>query len=352
MRILLSGGGTMGSVSPLIAVYEKIKKDQPETEFLFIGSQIGPERRVIEGYKIPFQEIASGKLRRYFTWSNFLDPFKIFWGFCQSLLIIMKFRPQVVMVAGSFIGGPVAWAAGFLRVPVLIHQQDIMAGLANKLMANYAKKITVSFESSLPDFSSAKTVLTGNPVREEFYACNPQKGYDIFGLKKDLPVLLILGGGTGARDLNKIVEESLADLLQFVQVLHLTGQGKGLNVTAENYHQFEFLTNEMTEAVCTADLVVTRAGMSTLSELIILAKPVIIIPLPDSHQEANAQYFQKNNAAIILSQQSLNQEIFVSTIKELLFEKHKSANLSRNITKIMALDGAEKVAKLVLEIAK
>ena len=108
----------------------------------------------------------------------------------------------------------------------------------------------------------------------------------------------------------------------------------------------------MTEAVCTADLVVTRAGMSTLSELIILAKPVIIIPLPDSHQEANAQYFQKNNAAIILSQQSLNQEIFVSTIKELLFEKHKSANLSRNITKIMALDGAEKVAKLVLEIAK
>ena len=114
----------MGSVSPLVAVYEKIKKDQSDAEFLFVGSKIGPEKKVIEGYKIPFQEISSGKLRRYLSWSNFIDPFKIFWGWLQSLLIIIRFKPQVVMVAGSFIGVPVAWAACLLRVPVLIHQQD------------------------------------------------------------------------------------------------------------------------------------------------------------------------------------------------------------------------------------
>lgn len=342
----------MGSVSPLVAVYEKIKKNQPKTKFLFIGSKTGPEKKVIEGYKIPFLEISTGKLRRYFDWSNFIDPFKIGWGFLQSLVIIIKFKPQVVMVAGSFIGVPVVWAAGFLRVPVLIHQQDIIAGLANKLMANCATKITVSFEESLKDFSSAKTILTGNPVRTEFYACHPQNGREVFGLKEGLPILLILGGGTGAQKLNELVEKSLADLLQFSQIIHLTGLGKKAETTAENYHQFEFLTNEMTDAVCVADLVVTRAGMSTLSELIVLAKPIIIIPIPESHQEFNADYFQKNNAAVVLSEPSLNKENFISAVKELFFEKHKSANLARNITKIMALKGAAKVAKILLEIAK
>lgn len=342
----------MGSVSPLIAVYEKIKKDNPQTEFLFIGSVSGPEKKAVESYKILYQQISSGKLRRYFSWDNFIDPFKIFWGFVQSFIIIIKFKPNVVMIAGSFIGVPVAWAAYLLRVPVLIHQQDIIAGLANKMMANVAKRITVSYEPSLTDFSISKTVLTGNPVREEFYACNPQRGRVIFGLKEDLPVLLILGGGTGSQVLNEIVEQSLSDLLQFVQVIHITGRDKKIDIEAENYHQFEFLTHEMTEAICAADLVVTRAGMSTLSELIVLAKPVVIIPIPESHQEYNAGYFQKNNAAVVLSQSSLNKEVFVSTIKELFFEKHRRDNLSRNISKIMDLSGAEKVANELMAMAK
>lgn len=352
MKILFTGGGTMGSVSPLIAVYEKIKKDNPKTEFLFIGSADGPEKKAVESYKIPYQEISSGKLRRYFSWHNFTDPFKIFGGFVQSFIIIIKFKPQVVMIAGSFIGVPVAWAAYLLRVPVLIHQQDIIAGLANKMMANVAKRITVSYEPSLPYFSASKTVLTGNPVREEFYACNSQKGQVVFGLKEDLPVLLILGGGTGSQVLNEIVEKSLADLLQFSQVIHITGRDKKIDINAENYHQFEFLTHEMTEAICAADLVVTRAGMSTLSELIVLAKPMVIIPIPESHQEYNAGYFQKNNAAVVLSQSSLNKEVFVSTIKELFFEKHRRDNLSRNISKIMDLAGAEKVANELMAMAK
>ena len=352
MKILFSGGGTMGSVSPLIAVYQEIKEKRSDVEFMFIGTKTGPEKEAVESYKIPFRAIASGKLRRYLSWQNFTDPFRIVVGFFQSFFILSKFRPNVVMVAGGFVGVPVAWTAWLLHIPVLIHQQDIIAGLANKLMANIATKITVSFEPSLKDFFPQKTVLTGNPVRKEFYACDYKKSRELFNLKEDLPALLILGGGTGAQDINQIIEKSLPQLLQFCQIMHITGRGKSLDVQAENYQQFEFLTHGMTEAICATDLVISRAGISTLSELIIADKPTIIIPIPESHQEFNAQYFQKNNAIINLSQQSLNSEVLIDTIKELFSDSGARDNLARNIYKVMPHDGAGQVALLLLTIAR
>ncbi|MFA5029274.1 MAG: UDP-N-acetylglucosamine--N-acetylmuramyl-(pentapeptide) pyrophosphoryl-undecaprenol N-acetylglucosamine transferase [Patescibacteria group bacterium] len=351
MKILLVGGGTMGSVSPLIAVYQKIKQQQPETEFLFVGTKTGPERAAVESYKIPFQAISSGKLRRYFSWQNFSDPFRILAGLIRSFFLILRFRPNAIMIAGSFVGVPVAYNAWLLRVPVLIHQQDIVAGLANKLMGNTAQKITVSFDISFKDFFPKKTVLTGNPVRAEFYDCQPAKSRKFFGLKEDLPVVLIFGGGTGSQKINETVKKSLPELLQFCQVIHVTGRGKTISVKADDYHQFEFLTNEFTDAQCAADIIVNRAGMSTLSELVILAKPTILIPLP-GHQEDNASYFQKNNAVITLSEANLNNEIFTSTIKELVFNSGRKNNLSRNMAKMMKTKGAEEVARLLLEIAK
>lgn len=341
----------MGSVSPLIAVYDEIKKNRPEARFLFVGTKSGPEGKAVSSYKIPFKSIASGKLRRYFSWSNFADPFKILWGFVQSFFLILKFRPNVVVIAGSFVGVPVAWAAWFLRKPILVHQQDVIAGLANRLMANLAEKITVSFDFSLKDFAKKKTVLTGNPVRQEFYGCDPAKSKAFFNLKKDVPLVLICGGGTGSAKINEVVEQSLAELLQFCQVIHLTGKGKKVDAKAENYHQFEFLTHEMTEALCASDLAVNRAGMSTLSELSVLSKPSIIIPLSDSHQEFNAQYFQKNNAILNLSEKTLNNEVFTDAIKEILFDDALRGNLSRNISKMMKRDGAEKVSRIILEIS-
>lgn len=352
MKILLAGGGTMGSVSPLIAVYEKIKATWPEAQFLFIGTKTGPEKVAVEGYKIPFRAVSSGRLRRYFAWSNFVDPFKIKWGFIQGFFIILKFKPNCVMVAGGFVGVPVAWAAWLLGVPVLIHQQDIIPGLANKLMANIAKRITVSFAASLKDFKFTKTILTGNPVREEMYFCDAPKARQFLALKEDLPVLLILGGGTGAQNINQLVEKSLAELLQFCQVVHITGRGKATSATADNYYQFEFLTNAMPEALCAADIVVSRAGISTLSELVILAKPTVLIPIAGSHQVDNAGYFQKNNAVITLSETSLNSVTLTGVIKELFLDKSQRENLSRNIQKMMDRDGAEKVAKELLEIAR
>lgn len=350
-KILLVGGGTGGSVSPLIAVYQRIKEQAPETKFLFIGGQAGPEQAMVSSYKISFQTVMSGKFRRYFSWHNFIDPFKIIGAFFQSLFLLIKFKPNVIMIAGSFVGVPVAWAAAILRIPVLIHQQDILTGLANKLMANSAKKITVSYEPSLKDFYSGKTILTGNPVRKEFFSCSPEKGKEIFGLKDGLPTVLILGGGTGAVAINDVVRSSLAELLQFCQIIHITGKDKRIDAQAENYHQFEFLTHEMTEALCAADIIVSRAGMSTLSELVILAKATVLVPLP-GHQDYNAAYFQKNNAVMSISQANFKKGLFIETLKELIFNKAQKENLERNIAKVMKTDGAEQVAKLVLEITK
>ncbi|MEI6627538.1 MAG: UDP-N-acetylglucosamine--N-acetylmuramyl-(pentapeptide) pyrophosphoryl-undecaprenol N-acetylglucosamine transferase, partial [bacterium] len=335
----------------LIAVQEYIKKQFPNIKFLFVGTYSGPEKQAVESYKIVFKAIASGRLRRYFSWRNITDPFLVIWGFLQSLVILIKFKPSVVMIAGAFVGVPVAWAAWLLGIPVVIHQQDILPGLANKLMQRVAKRITVSFDISLNDYLQSKVVLTGNPVREEFLSCDLQHSRDFFNLKSDLPVLLVLGGGTGAQIINESIVKALAELLQFCQVIHITGKGKAIRVEAENYHQFEFLSHEMPDALCAADVVVSRAGLSTLTELIAMAKPTILVPIP-GHQEDNALFFQKNNAVTSISQDAFNSELIISLVKDIMFDKARKDNLSRNISKMMEVGGAEKVAAILLSVAK
>lgn len=341
----------MGSVSPLLAVYSEIKKHHKETEFLFVGTESGPEKAAVSSYKIPYKAVSSGKLRRYFDWRNLTDPFRIVAGFFQSLKIIREFKPDAIMVAGAFVGVPLAWAGKISGVPVLVHQQDIETGLANKLMAPAAKKITVSFDVSLAEFSPSKVVLTGNPLRGEFYHCDKEKSLDFFHLKKDLPVILITGGGTGSKMINELVEKALPKIVKFAQVIHTTGSGKGINFESDNYHQFEFMSHEMPEALCVADLVVTRAGLSTLTELAICGKAAVIIPLYKTHQEHNAEYYQKHQAAIVLSEPSLNPELLVSALRDLLASKDKLARLQENIKNIMPANGAEKVSGVLLGIA-
>jgi UDP-N-acetylglucosamine--N-acetylmuramyl-(pentapeptide) pyrophosphoryl-undecaprenol N-acetylglucosamine transferase len=349
MKILLSGGGTMGSVSPLIALYLELRKYDPKLSCLFVGGKTGPEKVAVESYGIPFHTISSGRFRRYLTWQNILDPLNVAAGFFQSFWLLLRQRPDVVVIAGSFVGVPVAWAAWILRVPIIIHQQDIIAGLANKLMANFARKITLSFEISKKDFSSKKTVLTGNPVKAELYQCYADAG-TLFGLDPEMPTVLIMGGGTGAQNINTLVEQSIKRLTQFCQILHISGKGKKIDVTHDHYHQFEFLTKEMTDALCASDLVVARAGISTLSELVVVAKPAIIIPIADSHQEANAHYFQNHNAVVKLDERGLTPDGFASMIEEVLYDKERCASLSKNISGIMQHNGALNMAQVVAEV--
>jgi len=353
MRIVLTGGGTGGSVTPLLAIAEEIRKQKSEAKFLFIGTRAGyPEKEMIKNYDFSFCQIFCGKLRRYFSWQNFFDPFLVFLGFCQSLFILKKFKPIFIISAGGYVAVPVVLAGWFLKIPSLIHQQDIIPSLTNKILSPFAKKITVSFEKSLADFPKNKTVLTGNPIRKFILNGDKERAIQKFNLEKNLPTLLVLGGGTGALFINNLIGQILSELTKFCQIIHLTGKDKlkieNCKLKINRYYAYEFLTEEVTDAYAVADLVISRAGMNVLSELSVLGKPTIIIPIPDSHQEENAQYFQEKGAALVLDQKELTGEKLLNEIRELLGNKKKQNQLSENIKKIMLTNAAQKITAQIL----
>ncbi|HPI67234.1 MAG TPA: undecaprenyldiphospho-muramoylpentapeptide beta-N-acetylglucosaminyltransferase [bacterium] len=367
MKILYSGGGTLGSVSPLIATHQKlVSKRQsakvPSDEALWLGTRFGPERQVVESEGINFKSIVGGKFRRYFSFKNLFDFFKIKVGFWQAFFIIKKFKPDLILTAGSFVAVPVAWAGWFLRVPIFVHQQDVRVGLANKLMAPFAKKITVALEKSLDDFKKEKAVLVGNPVREKLRNKEIEKLREkmFVHFNNNLPIVLVLGGGTGALFLNELVWQSLEKLTKFCNIIHLTGKNKCQSLPAgkagiqrqnarENYQQFTFLNADQLAVVYSkATLVISRAGMSTLTELAYFKKPTIIIPIPDSHQEENAKYFAEKKSALYLSQKELTSEKLVAQIKNLLVDEQSQKELGEQINKIFVDYTGEKYLTAIL----
>ncbi|PKL72537.1 undecaprenyldiphospho-muramoylpentapeptide beta-N-acetylglucosaminyltransferase [Candidatus Kuenenbacteria bacterium HGW-Kuenenbacteria-1] len=356
MKILLCGGGTMGSVSPLLAIAEEIKKQNNEVQFLWLGTKNGPEKKVIENYKIPFKEIFFGKLRRYFSWQNFIDIFKIKIAFFQSFFIILKFKPNIILSAGSFVAVPVIWAGWLLHIPCLIHQLDIRPTLANKLTSSFVKKITTTFEKSLKDFPKKKTIWTGNPIRQELqiinYDLEIKKAREFFSLKENLPTILIIGGGTGALDLNKIIIQTLPKLTEFCQIIHLTGGKIDKNLSIQNYHAYDFLIKKIKDAYLVADLVISRAGIGTLTELSYFKKPSILIPMPQTHQEENAQFFKNNQATIVLDQNELIKDpnLIIKEIRKLLPNKKELQSLSENIGKLNKQNAEKKIVEIIKNV--
>ena len=353
IKIILSGGGTGGSVSPLLAIAQEIRKVRPKTDFLFIGTKKGvPEKTMIKPFPyINYQSISSGKLRRYFSLYNLTDLFLILKGFVQSFFIVLKFKPQAVLSAGAFVSVPLAWAAWTLRVPVFIHQQDIRPGLANKLMSKISKKITVSFKKSLKSFPLSKTILTGNPVSPKILTGNREKAIKEFELKPNWPCLLVMGGGTGAMEINQAIEEIIPDLMKFCQVIHLTGSQKTSGKFIDNhYHQIDFFPQEdLANLYARADLVISRAGLGALTELSILKKPVIIIPISDSHQEVNANYFAEQKAIVLLKDKKINPKNLLIKIRELILDNEQRAFLSLNIFKLARTEASKTISKVILD---
>ena len=304
-KIIITGGGTAGSVSPLLSVVDKIRDKDPNIDFLFIGTRKGdPEKRLAKTKNIPYKSIFSGKLRRYFSFKNIIDPFKIIIGFFQSLVLVKKHKPDAVIGAGSFVGVPICIAAWFFKVPVFLHQLDTVPGLANKIISAFATKITLSFDS-LKDNFPKKSIVTGTPVRYEILKGNKNIALEDFNLRKDLETILIMGGGTGSKRLNEIVLKSLDGLTKNAQVIHITGKGKLLKARDYRYRSYEFLIKSLKHAYDLADLIISRAGVGSLSEFCLLSKPVIFIPLPNSSQVKNAYTLCKQDAAICLEEKDL-----------------------------------------------
>jgi UDP-N-acetylglucosamine--N-acetylmuramyl-(pentapeptide) pyrophosphoryl-undecaprenol N-acetylglucosamine transferase len=359
-NIILSGGGSGGSVTTLLAVARDLIEDELNLNFIFVGTKNGPERVIVDNFKvkdkkIDFITLPSGKLRRYFSVYNFIDFFKIFSAFIISFFIINKTRPSLIISAGGFPSVPFVWAAYLKKIPILIHQQDVRPGLANRLMAPFARLITVTFETSLRDYGP-KAVWVGNPSNrlglDESLISNIKEKYHLISEK---PLVLFTGGGTGSQAINDLVVRAIPELISSVQVIHLTGKGKMLTSNNMNfgfdYQAFELLNNDdVFYLMAASSLVVSRCGLATLTELCELEKPAILIPMPDSHQEDNALVFQKAKAAIILKQKTLSAVELVEQIKNILADNEKRKILSSNISKVIKKKATETMVGLIEEI--
>ncbi|MFH1112128.1 MAG: undecaprenyldiphospho-muramoylpentapeptide beta-N-acetylglucosaminyltransferase [Patescibacteria group bacterium] len=354
MKILLSGGGTLGSVTPLLAlVNELIKKDR-SNEFFWLGTKTGPERILVEQLGINFITIPAGKWRRYFSLQNVIDIIKIILGLIRSLYLLHRFKPQVVVVAGGFVGVPVGWAAWLRRIPLIIHQQDVRPSLASRLLSWCATRITVTWAVSGDSFPQNKISIIGNPVRDIFFkSIDKEQVLKDMGFNDKKVILLIVGGGTGASFFNQLISDSLDQLTKICQIIHITGLSKSAGVkSAVAYKVFDMVTNDMPKLLLIADLVLSRAGMGLISELAFFTKPSIIVPLPNTHQEDNAQYLDKHDAAMVISQSALTVTKLVNIVQELNHNKESFASLGTNLKRLFPEHANQKLAELVIQVVK
>lgn len=362
MKIIFTGGGTLGSVTPLLALYEELS---PSAQAIWIGTRHGPEKELVRAYHMPFRGIFSGKLRRYFSIRNFLDPLLLCIGVFQAVRIISAFGPDVIIGAGGYVSVPVLWAGWLLKKKIVIFQLDIQPTMSNMLTRFCAQKIALACEQNA-GFWGKNAVVTGIPVRKRVYerAQEMQDEKKRVQLRAQLgipldsfPIVFVVGGGAGAAAINICVREALGDLTRMCHVIHVTGMGKGgdpsVQYVQERYYTFGFLKEEMIDYVALADCVVTRAGMGVLSELSILGKPTIIIPIPHSHQEKNAVYFERQkHAAIYLAQEGLTGEKLARTVARVLDDAVLRTELSDHMKQALPREGAQKIRKLIEEIIK
>lgn len=349
MKILCVGGGTLGSVTPLLAIIEKIILSEPGVKVEWWGTADGPEKQLVESQGIDFKPISAGKLRRYASLDNLKDLVYIFVGFVEALWRFGQNKPSVVLTAGSYVAVPVGWAAYFYNIPVFIHQQDVRVGLANKLLKLVAAKITVTLPESVNYFGTSKTVLTGNPVRADFEKPFDQTEAKIkLGLEPSKPLILVIGGGTGSQVLNDLVALALPNLIKITQIVHITGSDKfNGQISVPGYLPLASTTESIT-VLSAADLVISRAGMGVLTELSALKKPSVVVPIPASHQQDNADYFANHESIIIMPQDKLTPASLIATVSGLLGDKDKLAKLGQRLNELMPSGAAQKIADLVL----
>jgi UDP-N-acetylglucosamine--N-acetylmuramyl-(pentapeptide) pyrophosphoryl-undecaprenol N-acetylglucosamine transferase len=349
--VLLAGGGSGGSATPVLAVAQALRRLEPGVEMLYVGTRDGPEAVLAAAQGIPFKGVHAGKLRRYWDVHNVSDPLRVVQGVGESYALVRTFEPQAAVAAGGFGAVPPIVAARAFGARTLIHQQDVVPGLANRLLVPFAREITVSLDTSLAHFPRKRTTVTGNPVRAEILTADPSVAYARLNLDPDLPLVVATGGGTGALGLNRVVAAAAPRLVEHAQIVHLTGRGRGVpsQTDSPRYRAIEFLVDEMPHLLAAATLVVSRAGMGTLSELAALGKPALVIPLPKSHQWANAQAFARLGAIEAANQTALTPERLSQRILSLLRDGPRREHLARSLAESMPADAAERIASALLE---
>jgi UDP-N-acetylglucosamine--N-acetylmuramyl-(pentapeptide) pyrophosphoryl-undecaprenol N-acetylglucosamine transferase len=346
MKIILTGGGTGGHLFPLLAVARELKRIKgPELELLFLGPINRFSKIILEENGIKTSGIMAGKWRRYSSFQNIVDIFKFPIGLVQSLYNVWKFMPDAVLAKGGYGSVPPTIAARIYLIPILTHESDAVPGYANRFLAKISDKIAVSFPSAEKYFKADKTVLVGNPIRSEITAGNLEEAQRIFGLKIDKPVLLVLGGSQGSKLINERIIEILPQILEFSQVIHQIGEGNleavkkqvatwGIKIGYADYHPYEFIGPELIHAYRAAELVISRAGASTVTEIAATKKPSILVPLGTSannHQLFNAYAAASVGGALVIKEENFKGNILISKIEELINNQREREEMGQKI---------------------
>ena len=320
-RIVLTGGGTAGHVTPNIALIPGLK--ERGYEIFYIGSYNGIEKKLIEDMNIPYYGISTGKLRRYFDLKNISDPFRVLKGIHEAREILKKIRPDIIFSKGGFVAVPVALAASNLKIPLLIHESDMTPGLANRICIPYAVKVCCNFPETRDSLPEGKAFVTGTPIRQELLHGDADAGREFCGFNREKPVLMVIGGSQGSVFVNTKIREALPELLKNWQVVHLCGKGNlddSLDQTP-GYRQYEYIKEQLPDLFAMADVVVSRAGANAICEISALAKPNLLIPLGTNasrgDQILNARSFEKQGYSMVLEEENLTEESLLEGVGKL-----------------------------------
>lgn len=345
-RIILTGGGSAGHVTPNIALIPELTKLNWTIDY--IGTHFGIERELI-GSSIPYHPISAGKLRRYFDVRNFTDPFRVAKGVIDASFILRKIKPDIVFSKGGFVSLPVSVAAKLQGIPVILHESDFTPGLANKLALPFATHLCLTFPETIDHVPKEKATITGNPIRKTLFFGDKNRARKMCNFTEEKPVILIIGGSLGAVRINQVIRLGLDKLLHEFQVIHICGKGNlDLSIKASGYCQFEYVSQELPDIFALADLVISRAGANVLFELLALKKPHILIPLSEAasrgDQVLNAASFAKQGFSVVLKEESLTVSELLRTIQHL---DHNQADYIKAMEQSKLKDASDAIIQLI-----
>ncbi len=367
MKIVLAGGGTGGHLTPLVAVARKIKEKVPEAEFVFVGPKGKLEKDLIESEGVKIRNISVGKLRRYFSFQNVIDIlFKVPIGIIQCLFILFFEMPDAIFSKGGYASFPVVIVGWLYRIPIMIHESDANPGLANSMLGKFSDRVAVSYIEAENYFPADQVVHTGSPLREDINQGDAKTAREKFRLTESKKVIFVWGGSQGARNINEKILDILPDLLHKYQVIHQTGElnyddtvkragEMGVKAGHDGYFALPFVSEGLGDILALADLVISRAGSTSISEIAANAKPAIIIPLETSandHQRMNAYSFAKAGACVVLEESNLGENMLMRNIDDIMNNDQLRQNLSENIKKLYHPDAAERIAEGILGMVK
>lgn len=326
-KIILTGGGTAGHVTPNIAMLPELKR--MGYDILYVGSKMGIEKELIEKEGIPYKGIESGKLRRYIDIKNLTDPFRIIRGFEEARAICRKYKPDVVFSKGGYVSVPVVLAAAIQRIPVICHESDMTPGLANRITMPSATKICCNFPETLKHLPEGKGVLSGSPIRKEILSGSREEGLKTAGFDGSKPVMLVIGGSLGAVHVNTAVRNVLGKLLEKYDIIHICGRNnideslKGIN----GYKQYGYVSDQLKDLFAAADIFISRAGANAICEILALHKPNLLIPLgaeaSRGDQILNAESFENQGFSMVLTEDKLNDESLLNAVETLWNDREK-----------------------------